>query len=124
MNLNELSEKIYQANKKKGFWDDRKNVGEVLMLVTSELAEALEADRKERYSIHGDYLKEVLNLGDNEAFKQHFNDKVKDSFEDEIADAIIRLLDLSSGFKIDIESHVRAKLRYNSLRPHKHGKRY
>lgn len=34
--LNELSQKIFQANKEKGFWDNERNVGEMLMLVTTE----------------------------------------------------------------------------------------
>jgi NTP pyrophosphatase (non-canonical NTP hydrolase) len=49
---------------------------------------------------------------------------VKDTFEDEIADTVIRLLDLSEGLGIDIEKHIRLKLEYNKTRPHKHGKKY
>ena len=48
--LNELSEEIYQNNKEKGFWDNKRNVGEMLMLVTSELGEAMEAHRKGRFA--------------------------------------------------------------------------
>ncbi|MDV7400066.1 hypothetical protein RZS08_52105, partial [Arthrospira platensis SPKY1] len=44
-NLNSLSNQIYEANKAKGFWDKERNVGELLMLVTSELGEAMEAHR-------------------------------------------------------------------------------
>ena len=45
-------------------------------------------------------------------------------FEFELADIIIRCLDMV-GFKgIGIDSHVAAKIRYNKMRPHKHGKKY
>jgi len=55
-----------------------------------------------------------------QAFKNH----IKDSFEDEIADAVIRLLDMCGGLRIDIDFHVTSKLMYNASRPYKHGKKY
>ena len=54
----------------------------------------------------------------------NFQDYIKDSFEDEIADAVIRLFDLTEGFGIDLEKHIRMKLNYNKTRPYKHGKKY
>ena len=53
-----------------------------------------------------------------------FRSTIKDTFEDEIADAVIRLLDLSAGLNIDIEKHIEAKLKYNVSRPKLHGKAY
>lgn len=49
---------------------------------------------------------------------------VKDTFEDELADATIRLLDLSTALGIDLEMHVLLKMQYNEGRGYKHGKRY
>ena len=108
--LNELSEEIYQNNKEKGFWDKERNVGEMLMLVTSELGEAMEAHRKGRFA----------NL---ESYEE-FEDAIKDTFEDEIADSVIRLLDMCGGLGIDIDTHVRLKLEYNKTRERLHGKKY
>jgi NTP pyrophosphatase (non-canonical NTP hydrolase) len=105
MILNKLSKQIYEANKEKGFWDKERNVGELLMLVTSELGEAMEAHRKGNFTNP----------------KGTFQ---KDTFEDEIADAIIRLLDMAGGLNIDIDFHVFAKLEYNKSRPKLHGKNY
>ena len=42
MTLKELVIKSYNNSLKKGFWDKRRNIGEMLMLITSELSEALE----------------------------------------------------------------------------------
>ena len=42
MNLNEYAEKIHANAADKGFWDSDRNMGEMLMLAVSELAEALE----------------------------------------------------------------------------------
>ena len=68
----------------------------LIMLVVTELAEAVEADRK----------------GDEE------------NFAEEIADAVIRLLDLCGAEGIDIEAEVRKKMAINHGRPMRHGKAY
>jgi len=126
--LNELSQRIYQANKEKGFWDKERNVGELLMLVTSELGEAMEALRKEKFAdMH--YYDEMIADGydwenSNTSFTACFEKSIKDTFEDEIADAIIRLFDLSAGLGIDIEKHIEVKLKYNLNRPKLHGKSF
>ncbi len=144
--LNELSKQIYEGNKLRGFDVSKENIGQTLMLVVSELAEALEADRNEKYCDLMRYYEKrqdefifkhkqetdpmfyprspELVLTDAEIEKQTFEHHVKDTFEDEIADAVIRLLDLCAAFEIDIEKHIDLKLRYNSTREFKHGKRY
>jgi NTP pyrophosphatase (non-canonical NTP hydrolase) len=112
--LNKSAQIIFQNNKAKGFWDNERNVGELLMLVTSELGEAMEAHRKGKFA--------NWNIVDQNNYG--FASGVKDTFEDEIADAVIRLLDLSAGLGIDLEKHINAKVRYNETRPKLHGKRY
>jgi NTP pyrophosphatase (non-canonical NTP hydrolase) len=49
---------------------------------------------------------------------------IKDTVEDELADVIIRTLDLCGYLGIDIEKHVELKMRYNESREYKHGKNY
>ena len=49
---------------------------------------------------------------------------MKDTFEDEIADTVIRIFDMCEGFGIDLERHIELKLEYNRTRPYKHGKKY
>ncbi|MCX6186038.1 MAG: hypothetical protein NTU43_03445 [Bacteroidetes bacterium] len=122
MKINDTSKVIHTINVEKGFWENPRNKGELLMLVVSELAEALEADRKNRYTSTD--VKKITALAKDENFIDEFTSHVKDTFEDEIADAVIRLLDMSAGLGIDIEKHIEAKLRYNASRPKKHGKKY
>jgi NTP pyrophosphatase (non-canonical NTP hydrolase) len=126
--LNQLSEQVHQNNVEKGFWEGQKNVGELLMLVVSELGEAIEAHRKGNiasFNMLKDMQKEGYTWEDsNLSFKSSFEEEIKDTFQDEIADAIIRLLDLSAGLGIDIGWHIDQKLNYNKTRPHKHGKAY
>lgn len=122
--LKELSATIFEGMVKRGFWEEERNVGELLMLVTSELAEALEADRDD-YRADKEAYVDILNAQrSDELVKEAFEEYIKDSFEDEIADAIIRLLDISAGLNIDIGFHIREKLRYNETRAYKHGKKY
>ena len=87
------------------------------MLCVSELSEALEADRKDRRA-------RTIGVISKGSFKEDFETYVKDTFEDEIADAIIRILDLCGYLHIDIEKHIRLKMKYNEMREKLHGKRY
>lgn len=120
--INELAKEIYKANVAKGFYEKEKNTGEMLCLIHSEVSEALEADRKGKFfegAIQG-----VNGWVADEDFKASFNSHVKGTFEEEMADIFIRVLDMCAYRGIDLEQHVKAKMRYNSLRPHKHGKAY
>lgn len=274
MDLRETARQIHENNKAKGFWDKERNVGEMLMLVVSELSEALEADREGRYvnnaplelityrdeyeiwkevdgypdyevsnqgnvrsldmqvwggkvyytkqgkllapgiggtgyntvSLRGETQKvsilvakafcegyedglivnhingvktddysnnlEWITYGENNshairsglktpyrkltreemvdiAFRcknkeKHLSiqkdypfisksrisgisrkkEQFTEAFEFELADAVIRILDMAEGFGIDLEWHIKAKMKYNSMRPHMHGKKY
>ena len=128
--LNELSKKIHENAKSKGFFDSEKNIGEMLCLVHSEVSEALEADRKNHYAVNSFNLRNNIDFDNLESqnekqyFKQEFEVSVKNSFEDELADVIIRVLDLCAFKGIDIENHIKMKMLYNSMSEHKHGKAY
>lgn len=137
MEIKELQKEIHQNNVAKGFWEDKetKNVPELLMLCVSELSEALEAHCKGRMNrlrvFNQDLGYARVTIEDftegNENLpwlKNRFETEIKDTFEDEIADTVIRLLDLSEGLGIDLETHIRLKLQYNKTRPYKHNKAY
>lgn len=116
--LNSLSAMIHKDNVERGFYDDVRQMGTLLMLVVSELAEALEADRKGKHvNIRHISEKDYLN-------PDKFKETIKDTFEDEIADTFIRLFDLVGYLGIDIVAHIKAKLNYNRGRGYKHGKKY
>lgn len=151
VDLNLLRDKIHQNAVDKGFYDcpkcngegktvairsgcmecqgtgktKDKNFGEQLMLITSELGEALDADRegkifKERLNIGVSIKEQVEEASDGSIFEHY----VKDTVEDELADALIRIL-ATCGYKdIDINWHVQQKMLYNDTREAKHGKRY
>ena len=43
------------------------------------------------------------------------------SFQEELADAVIRIFDLAGLLKIQIGSYILEKHKYNRTRPHRHG---
>lgn len=99
-NLNTLAQQIHENAKAKGFWDEPRNTGEVFMLMVSELAEALEAERKgRRASLEGYELYKKDSGFDVDVFKA----QIKDTFEDEIADTVIRILDWCYYSKLEID---------------------
>ena len=122
-NLNELAKQLHEKAKAKGFWDEQRETGTLLMLMVSELSEALEADRKDKHTNKNTLVK-LLYENDPTQFVSVFQNDVKDTFEDEIADVFIRLLDFIAQREIDIESHIELKMRFNQTRAYKHDKAY
>lgn len=128
--LNKLANDIYLANKEKGFWVEDQNIGEKLMLIVTEVGEAMEAHRENKltpkfaYTFNNPVKEGIVGEYHEGPIESVFKEYVKDSFEDELADTIIRLLDLCGARGIDIEWHIKNKLDYNKTRPHKHGKQY
>jgi len=124
MTLNELRDKAFAYAKKQGFHDQPANFGEQLMLIVSELSEALDADREGRWAKFSWILDiETTDFSDS-GIRDSYEKKCKGTVEEEIADTVIRLCDLAGLYNIDLDWHVRAKMAYNETRPHLHGKKY
>jgi NTP pyrophosphatase (non-canonical NTP hydrolase) len=139
--IKNLQEDIHSTNVEKGFWDANLKIQTIededfrnsvtkafqaqrLALVTSELSEALESLRKREIKPINDGLKTVIENSDGESFVKTFQDFIKDSYQDELADSVIRLLDIAGGEGIDLEWHILQKLRYNKTREKMHGKKF
>jgi hypothetical protein len=99
--LNQLASEIFEANKAKGFWALNRSSAEILVLILSEMFEALEAERKSKSALK---VQECLDLIDDDGFKDFFVENIKDSFEDELADTVIRILDMAGAWDIELET--------------------
>lgn len=133
LQLNDFCKQQHADVLAKGF--EHQPIATNLMLIVSELSEALEADRKNKHADF-DRFGKVYDCGMEDlkdidsqnkeaaAYEAAFRCSIKDTFEDEIADAFLRLMDLCGEYNIDIETHIKMKSEYNKLRPVKHGKEY
>jgi len=124
--INELSKAIHENAVNKGFWQT-KNIAEKMMLVVTELSESIEAHRRnEMKQVDLDLYNELKALHNKNEYLFHlgFENKVKDGFCDEVADAIIRLLDICGYYGIDIEKQIELKMMYNAGRAYLHNKEY
>lgn len=90
--LNDLRDEAYQTAIDHGWHEKPMSIEHYLCLVISELMEAVEADRK------GLYLRKKIDIEGNDLFVQDFEVYVKGRVEEELADAVIRILDLC-GYK-------------------------
>ena len=110
MDLNELRNKAYKTACEHGFHDEELSNEHCLCLVISELMEAVEADRKGKRADTAQFKywqSEAPGLTDEgriRSFKEDFKSYIKDTIEDELADACIRLLDLAGYRGIAIET--------------------
>jgi len=120
--INEISQRAHEHAKKFGFYDTPRNTGETLCLIHSEVSEALECDRKGKYALAGNV--DMVEQYQGDFFRASFESSVKDTFQDELADIMIRVMDLAASKSIDLEKHILLKMRYNSMREYKHGKNY
>lgn len=94
---------VHENAVNKGFWKADSNVSTKIALIHSEVSEGFEAFRK----------------GDND-------DKLVDrpGLEVELADAIIRMMDLAEHLGYDLADAIIRKHAYNKTRPVLHGKKF
>jgi len=98
------AKKIFTNAVNHGFWKGEVNDGERMALIHAEISEALEALREGNPS--SNKIMEFSNL------------------EEELADAVIRIMDYGFGKDLDIAGAVVAKMEYNESREFMHGKTF
>lgn len=90
-----------------GTGTEPQNFPQLLMLTVSELSEAMESHRNHDFSEMDAKCTEFTNI------------------EIELADAVIRIMNISGAFKLRLGEAIVAKMAFNDTRPIKHGgKRY
>ena len=95
-----LSQKAHENAVNNGFWDEQHTNENCLMLIITEISEAVEADRKCRRANVEMYDLACSAFGDSaKAFEIH----IKDTVEDEFADVMIRLADQAGALYIEFD---------------------
>ena len=100
MLLKEIASDVHCLAKSKGWWESEREVGTMIALIHSELSEALEAHRGD---VMSDKIPGFLGI------------------EEEMADAVIRIMDMCEGMGWRLDEAIVAKHEYNKTRSHRHG---
>ena len=100
INLNELRDRAYKCAQDHGFHDKDYSDEHFLMLTITELSEAVEADRKGK-RVDTDAQSEYDLCQKDKFYAYAYDNYIKGTIEEELADAVIRLLDLAGVRKID-----------------------
>ena len=103
--IRELCQEAHENAVRHGFWDEEHDIRHYLMLVITELAEAVQAYRKNKFADRDKYEKLVMESGCTE--DTAFLLRVKDTFEDEMADTCIRLMDLTGRFDVELPTDIK-----------------
>lgn len=137
--ISEWQKKIHTWARSKGWWssafgpeDDvdaatsvlvvenrehRALVAEKLLLVHSEITEAVEEYRK------GNPFRLTYEFDQEGMMRQASSLPIAkpEGFPTELADAVIRILDLAEACGIDLEGEIERKMEHNLTRPQRHG---
>lgn len=111
MNFDELAQEAFATAKAHGWHDTEQPDEHWLMLIITEIAEAVQADRKDKHAdvakfkeyqtYYGTFLpsKEIRTI----RFREDFEAYIKNSVEDELSDVVIRCLDLAGLRNIEFD---------------------
>lgn len=101
-----LAKDIHQTAKDKGFWDNERDMEEMLALAISELAEALEEDREGTPPVYWRHACDYYPTQDTQTPKCKLCTPKPEGFVIEVADCLIRCLDTLQHICSDIPYFV------------------
>lgn len=120
MKLNELVEQSHSMAKERGWWDEPREDGTLLMLMVCELAEAAEEARNNKPDVYFNSDQGAVTLEQAQTERIRFNNK-PEGLAIELVDTVIRIADYFGSKGWDLEELVKLKMEYNKDRPYRHG---
>ena len=130
MNINELAKEVHENAVAHGWWEKPPTLPEALCLIHAELSEALEEYREGHPLIYGTcalaaedckfsgVCDRVGRPGEGEGIDGPCK---PEGIAVELADVILRTLDLMAALGVDVDAVVMAKHKYNLGREYRHG---
>ena len=130
MNINELAKEVHENAVAHGWWEKPPTLPEALCLIHAELSEALEEYREGNPLIYGTCalaaedckFSGVCNRVGRPGEGEGIDGPCKpEGIAVELADVILRTLDLMAALGVDVDAVVMAKHKYNLGREYRHG---
>ncbi|WP_333594379.1 hypothetical protein [Anaerospora hongkongensis] len=121
MQINELVKEVHQNAINHGWWSEERSFGELIALCHSELSEALEEYRNGHPLIKGELPILYYSGGGYRATAPTKCSTKPEGIAPELADTVIRIMDICGKYGIDLEAAILEKHEYNKTRPYKHG---
>jgi NTP pyrophosphatase (non-canonical NTP hydrolase) len=115
-----MQEEVFRLNNSKGWFDEDRSVGDMVALLHSEVSEILEAYRS--WKFQDSTTGQVRFEGDGSMTAA--TGPKPEGVGAEMADCLIRLLDMAKRWDVDLTAEFMRKMRYNWTRPYRHGGRH
>lgn len=129
--INEWVDEIHKNAQEHGWWDSNRNFSELLQLVVDELSEVHEEYRNNRgvtetyYSGKPHYTDQTGITTEVIKYSMIPHEELgitkPEGIPSELADVVIRIMDICGFYGIDLEKIMEIKHEYNKTRPYKHG---
>lgn len=122
-NIKELQKQIHKNAVEKGFWDTFVEIEDQLDNYVED-GEMNEVMKLLKHRVH--YISTKLCLVHSEVSEalEALRIDDMDNFREELADVVIRVMDMSEALGIDLEKEIQKKIEHNAGRAKMHGKAF
>lgn len=129
MNINQLAKEVHENAVAHGWWENPPSIPEALCLIHAEVSEALEEYRDGKPLVYGTCalgldgcdFSSVCEMAGHPSEPGVSGPCKPEGVAVELADVLLRTLDLMESLGVDIDAVVMAKHRYNQSREYRHG---